>query len=617
MKFLEALFKNGQTPNWFTGFNYLTVMGSRAYKTSVPESDYDFVGFLVPPLSVVFPHTKGTIAGFGKSIQNFEQIQFQHVQTEEYGEVDVTLYGIVKYFQLLMGGNPNIVDSIFTSEDSIYHTDEVGKLVKENRHLFLSEKNFHTFRGMLHAHLSRIKSGHIKEGRKINSEKHEYDCYAEETEFLTKSGWKKYENISDGEEVGTINKNTKSLEFQVPEKRFKYKIKSDYLYSYRNIATQFMVTKNHSLFVSDCHRSEKNNFSLSYSKDMANWKLETIGEMLDNRRQYFHVLHFPTNNNKDFDISDEYLILLGLFISEGHYIKNKKKEKIGLSISQMERNNKILPFISRIFKRYKVREYFHNRNEKGREISYHINDLNLTRKIMNDCGEYARNKKLPSWILNLSKRQGRLLLDSLMSGDGTYEDYSGVYYTISERLADDIQTLSMISEYYSKIWKYDYTETIQICISDFHGQFGFIDKNKFKKIIYENKSVVCFEVENSILVTRINGETAFHGNSKDGYHCMRMCYELDEILFEGTLTIDKNSDELMRVRRGEILKNELVEYCENYLVNIEDKVKNKKSLLKVPHSPDESKIKKVLLDCLDIQYGTGWKGNIGFDIKLQ
>lgn len=272
MKFMESFYRSGQSPNWFNGFSYLTVMGSRAYKTNVLESDYDFVGFLVPPVSVVFPHTKGDILGFGRNIQNFEQIQFQHMQTEEYGEVDVTLYNIVKYFQLLMGGNPNIVDSIFTNKDSIYHTDEVGKLVKENRHLFLSEKNFHTFRGMLHAHLSRIKSGHVKEGRK-------YD-------------------------------------------------------------------------------------------------------------------------GQDWD------------------------------------------------------------------------------------------------------------------------------------------------------WK-------------------------------------------------------------DGYHCMRMCFELDEILFEGNLTIDKNSEPLMDVRNGKVKKEELVSYCESYLSEIEEKVNNKSSL-KVPHSPDEKKIKRLLLDCLDIQYGKEWKTNVGY-----
>lgn len=154
---LEEVFKSGNTPNWFGCYNYLTVMGSRAYGTEVETSDYDFVEFVVPPIFVVFPHTKGTISGFGKNIQNFEQIQLQHLQTSDFGVVDITFYNIVKYFQLLMGGNPNLIDSIFTKNKSVEYIDDVGNLVKENRHLFLSEKCFHTFRGMLHSHLSRIK----------------------------------------------------------------------------------------------------------------------------------------------------------------------------------------------------------------------------------------------------------------------------------------------------------------------------------------------------------------------------------------------------------------------------------------------------------------------------
>lgn len=39
-------------------------------------------------------------------------------------------------------------------------------MVKSNRHLFLSQKMWHTFKGMAWSHMSRLTSKHVKQGRK-------------------------------------------------------------------------------------------------------------------------------------------------------------------------------------------------------------------------------------------------------------------------------------------------------------------------------------------------------------------------------------------------------------------------------------------------------------------
>ena len=162
-------------PNWLQKLDYLTVMGSRAYGTETENSDWDFYGYVIPPINVVFPHTSGEILGFGRNIQRFEQFQIQHFQHPNFGAIDLTIYNIVKYFQLLMEGNPNIVDSIFTDVDSVVEISKVGRIVKENRKLFLSQKCYHTFKGMMWSHLSRLKSGNVKEGRRESFEKYGWD----------------------------------------------------------------------------------------------------------------------------------------------------------------------------------------------------------------------------------------------------------------------------------------------------------------------------------------------------------------------------------------------------------------------------------------------------------
>ncbi len=165
MNLLEKL----DRPKWLKSHedcSYLTVMGSRAYRVANENSDYDFYGFTCPPIEVLFPYLTGEILGFGRQIQRFEQAQFDHKYYNEFiSEYDLTIYNIIKYFQLVTLGNPNLLDSIFVPEDCIVHQDKIGRMVRNNRKLFLSEKCLHTYKGMLFSHLSRIKSGHIKEGR--------------------------------------------------------------------------------------------------------------------------------------------------------------------------------------------------------------------------------------------------------------------------------------------------------------------------------------------------------------------------------------------------------------------------------------------------------------------
>lgn len=152
-------------PKWLNHVNYLTVMGSRAYGSTTEGSDWDFYGFTTPPAGITFPHLKGDIEGFGKQKQLFNQLQLQGIPSDKYGDVDLTVYGIVRYFQLVMDNNPNMTDSLFVPDDVIVYMDRVGRIVRENRKVFLSQKLYHTFRGMAYSHMKRITS-RTREGKR-------------------------------------------------------------------------------------------------------------------------------------------------------------------------------------------------------------------------------------------------------------------------------------------------------------------------------------------------------------------------------------------------------------------------------------------------------------------
>lgn len=138
---------------------YETLMGSVAYGVSSDTSDCDVYGFCIPTKELVFPHLAGEIMGFGRQIQRFEQWQQHHVEVQQERKMyDLQIFNIVKYFQLLMENNPNIVDSMFTSQECVLHITQVGNMVREKRKLFLHKGCWHKFKGYAYSQLHKMNS---------------------------------------------------------------------------------------------------------------------------------------------------------------------------------------------------------------------------------------------------------------------------------------------------------------------------------------------------------------------------------------------------------------------------------------------------------------------------
>jgi hypothetical protein len=143
--------------------HYETIMGSFAYGVSSDTSDCDVYGFCIPNREIVFPHLAGEIQGFGKQKKRFEQWQEHHVVDKSAlggkgREYDLQIYNIVKYFQLCIGCNPNMIDSLYTDQNCILHITNVGNMVREKRHLFLSKKAWHTFKGYAISQIHKAKT---------------------------------------------------------------------------------------------------------------------------------------------------------------------------------------------------------------------------------------------------------------------------------------------------------------------------------------------------------------------------------------------------------------------------------------------------------------------------
>lgn len=116
----------------------LTYGGSYAYGTNVEGSDVDIRGCAL--------NSKSDLIGFS----NFEQ--FIDSGT------DTVIYSFNKLISLLLNCNPNVIEILGCKPEHYFVLTDVGKLLLDNRKLFLSKKAAASFGGYANQQLRRLQN---------------------------------------------------------------------------------------------------------------------------------------------------------------------------------------------------------------------------------------------------------------------------------------------------------------------------------------------------------------------------------------------------------------------------------------------------------------------------
>ena len=166
-------------PKWLSqNVHYEVITGSVSYGISSDTSDMDVVGFCIPEKQVLFPHLAGEIPGFGRQIQRFDVWQQHHIMDKETRqEYDFSIYSIVKYVQLAMENNPNILDSLFTPQRCVLFCSSVAQIMRENRRSFLHKGSYQKFKGYMFSQLHKVeqKTNSSNPKRADTIQKHGFD----------------------------------------------------------------------------------------------------------------------------------------------------------------------------------------------------------------------------------------------------------------------------------------------------------------------------------------------------------------------------------------------------------------------------------------------------------
>lgn len=87
-------------------------------------------------------------------------------------------------------------------------------------------------------------------------------------------------------------------------------------------------------------------------------------------------------------------------------------------------------------------------------------------------------------------------------------------------------------------------------------------------------------------------------STKFAYHLVRLLNECEQILTEGTLDLERSREQLKSIRRGEWKMSEI----EEYFTDGEKRLKDLYAKSTLQHSPDRTKIRKILFRCLEMHY---------------
>jgi len=369
-------------------------------------------------------------------------------------------------------------------------------------------------------------------------------CHSDDTEFLTKRGWKLYSEIADGEAVATRNPTTGALEFQVPTARHYYQYDGSLLHL-SNRGIDALVTPNHRMWTRATvakNRAEKPwSFVLADSLRSirggnggylelpvsASWEGEELHTFAipRNDSETSWTPDKPTKNRSRDKAryearggrevpGDEFIRFLGYFVSEGS--TTETPGPITLSQNAGEVANRMMAVLRGLGFSPGVTE------SRPGQLKIEICHVGLWAWLREHCGTASGSKHLPVFVLDVCHRQLELLLDAMVDGDGSLpqlgSDGSFTYSTTSRVLNDQLHIICLklgialtsrcvdrSAEGWSDIW----------CSYGHYADMHLIHPREQISEVPYSGMVVCFTVPNGLLVTRRNGRVLISGNSDD------------------------------------------------------------------------------------------------------
>jgi hypothetical protein len=341
-------------------------------------------------------------------------------------------------------------------------------------------------------------------------------CIPETDYTLTQDGFKLIDEINENDKIATYNTKTGQLEYQKYQHKHVYDFDGN-LCHFRTDRIDFACTPVHKMLFQERDHDEWIVDEAQNVKDGAKF----VKQVQWTGKDYDSVLV----GDSEIDI-DMYIWLVAYYVTEGYLNKWKRRvgnrEKVisGVAICQTKKGKAY--DISCLMKELSSSL---NCTYRSNEWEFVLNNKCLAEYLQLECGEYSRNKRLPQWIKDLPPKRLKLLLMSMIDGDGsirtrdrgTKRQYY-TYYTNNIGLANDVMDVALKCGYWPRIKSRRGRDIYEVNFSDYDiGKKSItLESKKYKNTVDSLKykgRVYCFTVPNHFLITMRNGKLMLSGNS--------------------------------------------------------------------------------------------------------
>lgn len=352
----------------------------------------------------------------------------------------------------------------------------------------------------------------------------QYQCHAEETEFLTEKGWRFADDVGSLR-LATVDLTTGALEYQNAVGRTRLRFDGELL-RIKGKSVDALVTPNHRMLARPSGWIKRESppqgpWSFVNAEDIAGIAkdrtlLYSGATLKGTRRRTFRV---PSGEGGRVDgrggvrakhlgfsvPMDVFVRFLGYFASEG---STALKDNGGVRLGQNA--GPVLEDMRLCFREMGMEPRESGPLDGCRSLD--VRHTGLRNWLRENVKTNSRDARLPRFVFGLAVGQRRALFDALVAGDGhvvklTKGDESYQYTTTSRALADNVQELAL-------------TLGMDATLLDEGGSFGVIARKAIGNGVAPNQinseryvgDVVCFQVPNGTLITRLNGRALVSGN---------------------------------------------------------------------------------------------------------
>jgi hypothetical protein len=376
-----------------------------------------------------------------------------------------------------------------------------------------------------------IQSGHSWAGV-------DWGCHDEQTEVLTESGWKLFQEVLPGEKVAQFNQDTRALSFTVPT-AFTAKDYEGELLHFEGRGIDMALTPDHRMFV----RGHQGSWHVepAYEVSCRAGSVHLVGkvEWSGNDVESFTLPSQPVSPGyrgcaeRTFHM-DDWLELLGYWLSEGGLCM-RKGQPYCIKMSQGESVSPIKADFTRLAMDRLGISYQEYPNPQTGDVNWTIREKQYWDWWAKNIGLTGDTKRIPRWAFNLSKRQLHILFEAMVLSGGSMDhrpgNWNGCYTSTSEGLIRDFQELCVYLGLKSTVRMsspaHGSRKARYVCSFSRGRDLCFnLPRERVRRVPYKGK-VYCCTVPDGFIVTRRNGCVAYQGNSGEQSYTVLSIWNYD------------------------------------------------------------------------------------------